>query len=113
MEYAVIKIGGKQYRVSKGDIVEVDKQKPKTDGTAQLDQVLLLVSGSKVKIGKPKIDNVKVKAKILGEKKGRKIRVAKFKSKVRYRKVIGFRPVFTRLQIMEIESKTRSSDSHG
>lgn len=103
MDYAVVKTGGKQYKVSKGSVIEVDKLPIAVDKETVLDDVLLLVSDDEVKIGKPKVTNAKVKAKVL-EKivKGQKIRVAKFKAKSRYRRVIGFRPLLTRLQIEDI-----------
>ena len=105
MEYAVVRLGGKQYKVSKGDILEVDRQHVETNGQVEVDDVLLWVLDGKVKIGRPKISGVKVKANVLENKKGKKIRVAKFKAKVRYRRVMGFRPLLTRLQITGIESQ--------
>lgn len=104
MEYVVIRVGGKQYRVSKGDFLEVDRQDVETNGHVALDDILLFVSDGNVKIGRPKVADVKVNAKVLEQKKGKKIRVAKFKAKVRYRRVMGFRPFLTKLQIMDIES---------
>ena len=104
MEYAVIRVGGKQYKVSKGDILEVDRQSVEKNGSLVLDDVLLWVSDGEVKVGRPKVSNVKVKALVLEQKKGKKIRVAKFKAKVRYRRVMGFRPQLTGLQIVDIES---------
>lgn len=103
MKYAVIKSGGKQYRVSEGDIIEVDKLEVKEDQVI-FDNVLLLVSDDSVQIGKPFIIDAKVKAKLLEQKKGEKIRVAKFKSKVRYRRVTGFRAMLSKVQIEKIES---------
>ena len=104
MEYAVIRVAGKQYKVSKGDVLEVDKQDAKPNEQVILDDVLLFASNGKTKIGSPKLSNVRVLAKILEQKKGKKIRVAKFKAKVRYRRVMGFRPQLTRLEIINIES---------
>lgn len=104
MEYAVIRTGGKQYRVSAGDVLEVDKLAGDNDSSISFDDVLLWVSSSAVKIGKPKLSDVKVKAKILEQKKGDKIRVSKFKSKVRYRKTIGFRALLSKVMIEKIES---------
>lgn len=103
MKYAVIKTGGKQYRVSEGDIIEVDKLEVKED-LVFFDNVLLLVSDDSVQIGKPFILDAKVKGKLLEQKKGEKIRVAKFKSKVRYRRVAGFRAMLSKVQIDKIES---------
>lgn len=104
MEYAVIKTGGKQYRVSVGDILEVDRLAGGKDSAITFEDVLLLVSGSQVKIGKPTLKAIKVKAKILEQKKGEKIKVSKFKAKARYRRTIGFRPLFSRVVIEKIES---------
>lgn len=104
MEYAVIRTGGKQYRVSPGDIIEIDKLPIKKEQSVTFDDVLLSVSDGKIKIGTPVVSDIKVKAKVLDQVKGEKIRVAKFKSKVRYRRVMGFRAHLTRIQIEKIES---------
>lgn len=111
MEYVVIRTGGKQYRVSPGDIIEIDKLLFEKEQSITFDDVLLWVAdgsslsaGRQVKIGTPIVSDVKVKAKVLDQVKGEKIRVAKFKSKVRYRRVSGFRAQLTRVQIEKIES---------
>ena len=104
MEYAVVRIGGKQYKVSKGDIIDVDKQDMKVNDQVVLDDVLLFVSDGKTKIGNPRVSDVKIKAKVLTQKKGKKIRVAKFKAKVRYRRVMGFRSQLTSLEVISIAS---------
>lgn len=116
MKYVVFKTGGKQYKASEGDVLELDKiesGKNGADGGARLldkggmiefDQVLLFVLDGEVKIGKPTLKNVKVKAKVLENFKGEKIRVAKFKAKSRYRRVLGFRPMLSRVKIEKIEA---------
>lgn len=110
MEYAVIRTGGKQYIVKPGDVIELDKLPVEKDKTTSFDDVLLWVNDGQVRIGTPTISDVKVKAKVLDQVKGDKIRVAKFKSKVRYRRVTGFRAQLTRVQIEKIESgKTEKS----
>jgi large subunit ribosomal protein L21 len=101
MNYAVIKTGGKQYKVSEGDIIEVDKIVGK-DGKFTFEEVLLLVNDGKVIVGKPFIDGEKVEGKILEDIKGIKVRVSKFKSKVRYRRTTGFRASLTKVQIEKI-----------
>lgn len=112
MKYAVIKTGGKQYRVSEGDIIEVDKLEVKEDQVV-FDNVLLLVTDDSVQIGKPFIIDAKVKGKLLEQKKGEKIRVAKFKSKVRYRRAAGFRAMLSKIQIEKIESaKAKESEKN-
>ena len=105
MEYVVIKTGGKQYRVSEGDVIEVARLTQEKDKEFVFEDVLLWVSGEAVKIGKPKLSDVIVKAKVVDHTKGEKIRVSKFKSKVRYRKTIGFRASLSKIKIEKIEAK--------
>ena len=102
MNYVVITSGGKQYKVSEGDILEVDRLPVAADGQVSFDSVLLSVSDSSVKIGTPKIADLHVSAKVLGHTKGEKIRVSKFKSKVRHRRISGFRSSLTKVQIVTI-----------
>jgi large subunit ribosomal protein L21 len=101
MNYAVIKTGGKQYKVSEGDIIEVDRISG-NNGKINFEEVLLLVSDGKVKVGKPFLKGEKVEGRILGDTRGEKVRVSKFKSKVRYRRTVGFRAALTRVQIEKI-----------
>lgn len=102
--YAVIRSGGKQYKVSEGDIINVQNLNSK-DSKVVFEDVLFLSKDGGTKVGKPNISGVKVSAKILENKKGEKIRVAKFKSKVRFRRVTGFRPQITVVQIEKISVK--------
>ncbi len=106
MRYAVIKSGGKQYRVSEGDIVEVDRIKEAAKELSFKD-VLLVVDNENVSIGTPMVENTHVLTTVLSEKKGKKIRVAKYKSKARYRKVIGFRALKTQLKIEKIQTASK------
>lgn len=100
--YAVIKASGKQYRVTEGEVVNIDKIEGKEGDKIDFPEVLLVVDGEKVQIGQPTVTSVKVTAKILAQFKGEKIRVARFKAKVRYRRVKGFRPLLTKVQIEKI-----------
>ncbi len=95
---AVIKTGGKQYKVKKGDIFKVEKLNKKPGETVVFDEVLL--SGDK--IGTPKVEGAQVKAEVLAEGKGKKVRVVKYKAKVRYHKVYGHRQPFTQVKVVEI-----------
>lgn len=104
MEYAVIKTGGKQYKVSEGSIIEIDRLNSQKDEEVILDNVLLWARDGQVKIGKPNLSNVKIKTRVIDNIKGDKIRVAKFKAKARYRRMMGFRPHITRLEIKSIEA---------
>ena len=100
MKYAVIKFSGHQYKVSEGEEILVDKL---VDKKAE-PEILLVVEDNKVKVGKPKVAGAKVTIKILGEEKGTKIDVYKYKAKSRYRKHIGFRPSYARIKIEKITS---------
>jgi large subunit ribosomal protein L21 len=108
MKYAVIKTGGKQYKVSEGDVIDIDRIIAK-DGAVTFDEVLLIATDAGVKIGKPMLD-AKVEGKVLEDFRGEKIRVSKFKSKVRYRRVSGFRAELTKVQIEKIvEEKEKAA----
>ena len=104
MKYAVIKTGGKQYRVAEGEVIEVDRLSGEKGGKVVFDEVLLLVSDTAVKIGKPTITGEKVEGKIVDNVKGEKVRVSKFKSKVRFRRVTGFRALVSKVQIDKLGS---------
>ena len=107
MNYVIFKTGGKQYKASSGDRLEVDKIDAK-DNKVIFSDILLSVAGGEVKIGKPYLQNSKLHAKVVENKKGKKIRVSKFKSKVRYRKVIGFRPHISLVEIEKFEAGKNS-----
>ena len=104
MQYAVIRSGGKQYKVSAGDKITLDKLNNSSKKNFVFDEVLLLVNDGKITLGKPNIKGVTVLASLVAQKKGEKIRVAKFKAKSRYRKVMGFRPQHSVVQIEKIDS---------
>lgn len=99
MKYAVIRIKGRQYKVSEGEEILVDKL---TDLKVE-PEVLLVSEGEKVSVGKPKVSGVKFKIKVVKDKElGEKIHVRKYKAKSRYRRRMGFRPQFTKLLIEKI-----------
>lgn len=102
MQYAVIRLGGKQYKISKDSILEVDKLVGEANSSLVIDDVLLVADEDKIIIGKPFVGGARVTAKILEQKKGKKIRVMKYKSKVRYRRAMGFRPLLSVVKIDEI-----------
>lgn len=104
MNYAVIKTGGKQYKVSEGDLIEVDRLSG-DKGKISFNEVLLLVSEGKAKIGNPTLSGEKIDAELIENIKGDKIRVSKFKSKVRYRRVTGFRASLSKVKIGKIGLK--------
>jgi large subunit ribosomal protein L21 len=99
--FAIIKTGGKQYKVSEGDILSVEKLSPKGDEVV-FDQVLLMADGDKITLGKPLVSGATVAAKLLEEGKGEKKMVFRYKSKTRQRKKKGHRQPFTKVQITKI-----------
>src|SRR4030066_1084760 len=101
MKYAVIKYYNRQYKISEKDTILVDKL-IKTDIKPD---VLLFVDDEKVVIGKPHLDKVKVDLKIFEDSvKGEKIHVFKYKAKSRYRKRVGFRPLYSKISVEKISS---------
>lgn len=100
MKYAVVAQNSKQYKVEEGQELLIDGYKNGRE--IEFGDVLLIVDDAKVKIGKPKIAGAKVTAKILGQEKGKKIDVVKYKAKSRYRRHLGFRPQYTRIKIDKI-----------
>jgi large subunit ribosomal protein L21 len=100
--YALIETGGKQYKVAPGQVVQVERLAVEQGGQVELKKVLLVADGDKVVVGKPLITGAKVVAEALGEGKGKKVTVFKYKPKVRYRRKKGHRQLYTRLAIREI-----------
>jgi large subunit ribosomal protein L21 len=99
--FAIIKTGGKQYKVAEGDVLRVEKLETK-GGEVVFDDVLLVVDGE-VKLGQPIVSGAKVTAKVLlEERKGDKKMVFKFKSKTRQHKKKGHRQPYTKIQITKI-----------
>ncbi len=111
MKYAVITSGGKQYKVTEGQVLELDKIKVEPGSTYALDKVLLAVDGDSIQVGAPYLENVAVMAKVLEQVRGDKIRVAKFKAKARYRKVQGFRAQLTKVEITSLSGKTEKKSA--
>lgn len=99
--YAVVETGGKQYKVSPGQTIDVDRLAVEGD-SIELDRVYLVAEGDKVTLGRPTIAGAKVIADVVGEGKKDKVIVFKFKPKVRYRRKKGHRQPYTRLAIKEI-----------
>lgn len=102
MTFAVIKTGGKQYKVAEGDVLMIEKIDVTGDSVV-FDEVLLITDGDKVTLGKPIIKGATVGAKVLvAEGKDKKKMVFKYKSKTRHRKKKGHRQPFTKVQITKI-----------
>ena len=99
--FAIVVIGNKQYKVSPGDKIEVDRLSGDVGENITFDRVLLTSDGKTI-IGAPTINGVKVTAKVVSHFRGKKLEIRRFKSKVRERKKIGFRPELTKLEIVSI-----------
>jgi large subunit ribosomal protein L21 len=100
--YAVIKTGGKQYKVSEGDLLKVEKINGEVGDTIELSEVLM-VGGEKVEIGTPLLPEVQVKAQIVEQDKDKKVLVFHSKRRKGYRKIYGHRQPITRLKITGIQ----------
>jgi large subunit ribosomal protein L21 len=100
--YAVIKTGGKQYRVAQGDKLRVEKLAGNVGDSVTLGEVLLVGSGDGVKIGAPLVGGAKVEAKIVGQALGPKVIIFKFRRRKNYRRKTGHRQPFTALEITGI-----------
>ena len=99
--FAVIKTGGKQYRVQVGDVIYVEKMNAEVDALVNFD-VLLCGEGENVTVGTPVVEGAKVEGKVLAQGKGDKIVVFKFKAKKGYRRTNGHRQPFTKVEITNI-----------
>jgi len=101
---AVIKTGGKQYIVTPGKKIKIEKLAKKEGSEVSFNEVLLLEKGKKIEIGTPTVKGVKVIGKVLSQGKGKKIIVFKYKSKTRYKVKKGHRQLFTEVEITKIET---------
>ncbi len=101
--YAIIRTGGKQYQVTSGDRLRVEKLDGAVGDSVDLDQVLMVVDGEDVKVGKPIVEGAKVVAKIAEQGKAKKVVVFKKKRRKGYRLKRGHRQDYTALQIEEVQ----------
>ncbi len=100
--YAIIQTGGKQYRVSPGDVLRVERLPGERGDEVVLDRVLIVNDGQEIKVGAPLVANATVKGQIVGQGKAKKILVFKKKRRKDYKRTQGHRQLFTALQIQEI-----------
>ena len=100
--YAVIKTGGKQYRVQQGDVIFVEKINAQADEAVTVDEVLLVGNDGETKIGTPVVEGAKVEGKVLAQVKSKKIVVYKYKAKKNERKKQGHRQPYTKVEITAI-----------
>lgn len=100
--YAVIKTGGKQHKVSEGDILSIEKINGSKGDTVSFDEVLMVAKDGKINVGTPYLDGVKVVGVIMEQTKDRKITVFKMKRRKGFHKKTGHRQKLTRMKIREI-----------
>ena len=99
--YAIIATGGKQYRVSEGDVLYIEKIDAEVDSTVSFD-VLLVENEGDVKVGTPVVEGVKAEGKVVAQGRGEKIIVFKYKAKKNYRRKQGHRQPYTKVEITKI-----------
>lgn len=100
--YAVVRAGGKQYRVAEGETISVPGVSAEKGSEIELD-VLAFADDAGVRVGAPRVDGVSVKAEVTGSRKGEKIDVLRYKSKVRHRKRRGHRQTLTDIRVTKID----------
>ncbi len=103
--YAVLNTGGKQYKVAKGEVIQVEKLAGDVGASVQLDKVLLVGEGDKVQVGSPFLDGYVVTAEVTEQDKGPKVLVFKKRRRKNYRRKVGHRQLFTRIKITDISKK--------
>lgn len=106
MKYAVIRTGGKQYRVTEGDVIEVERLDIPQGEKVIFTDVLLVTDEDKTLIGTPLVSNFPVVGEVVEHNHGDKIRVSKYKAKVRYRRVTGHRQALSTIKIAVIGKET-------
>jgi large subunit ribosomal protein L21 len=100
--YAVIKTGGKQYRVAAGTTLKVEKIEAEEGASIELDKVLMVADGDDVKVGSPYLDGGKVTATVKAHGRGNKVRIIKFRRRKHHMKRQGHRQAFTELEVTGI-----------
>ena len=102
--YAVIATGGKQYRVTEGDTLKVEKLSGEEGSQIELDQVLMVADGDNIQVGTPVLDKGKVTATIKSHGRGKKVEIIKFRRRKHHRKQMGHRQDYTEIEINAISA---------
>jgi len=102
--YAVVKTGGRQYRVAEGDKLRVETLKADEGDAIELNEVLMIASGDQVTVGTPLIDGASVSAKVTAHGRGKKVEIIKFRRRKHYRRQAGHRQNYTELEITGISA---------
>lgn len=102
--YAIVEIGGKQYKVQEGDVIFVEKLEAEDSSVVTFDKVLAVSSEGTLNVGSPVVERASVSAKVIGQGKFKKIIVFKYKPKKGFRKKQGHRQPYTKVQIEKINA---------
>ena len=102
--YAVFKTGGKQYRVSEGEILKIEKLEVEPGKKITFNEVLMIADGENVQVGSPLVEKASVEAKVISQGKGKKVNILKFKRRKQSMKQQGHRQLFTEIQIGKIKA---------
>lgn len=102
--YAVIKTGGKQYKVAEGETLKIEKLATDVGGAIEFEDVLLVANGDDIKVGAPRVEGGKVTATVIAQGRGKKVKIIKFKRRKHYRKQAGHRQSYTEVQITGISA---------
>ena len=100
--YAIIKTGGKQYKVAEGDVLSIEKLEAEVGSEVSF-EVLMLVDGADIKVGKPVVEGASVTAKVVEHGKGPKVTIFKYKPKKDYRKTQGHRQPYTKVEVLSVK----------
>lgn len=101
--YAIIRTGGKQYRVKEGDVIDIERIGAAAGEQVEFEDVLFASNGKEHKVGSPVVEGCKVVAQLLGEVRGKKVLAYKYKRRTNYRRKMGHRQTHARIQIQAIE----------
>lgn len=109
MDFSVVEVGNKQYKVVAGQEFTLEKVQAKPGEKLTFDKVLLVKEGEKIKVGTPYVKGAKVQVEVIAQKKGPKIRVARYHAKSRHRRVLGHRQQLTQVKVVSGLEKTAKS----
>lgn len=102
--YAVIATGGKQYRVTEGETLKVEKIAAEEGAEIELDRVLMVADGDNIQVGTPLLEKGAVTARIKSHGRGKKVEIVKFRRRKHYRKQMGHRQSFTEIEVTNIKA---------
>lgn len=102
--YAVVKTGGKQYRVEEGQVLKIEKLDQDIDSTVDFEQVLMVGDGDDIKVGEPVLAGAKVTGKVIEQGRHKKVKIIKFKRRKHHDKQMGHRQYFTAVKIEKISA---------